>query len=156
MSLAPGTYTARGVTAALGIASTGSEQIAVELEVLDPDYAGQRITWFGFFTEATEARTFEALRHLGWKGDELTDLGGIDQNEVRIVCDNETYQGQTRLKVQWINAPGGLALKTPMTPEQVRAFAARMKSKAGASRAKMGTQSNGQDAPMPTDEDAPF
>lgn len=153
-TLVPGTYTARAVSAALGLTDSGKEQIAIDFVVLDEGFAGQHITYYGYFTEKTEDRTLESLRYCGWRGDDLTDLSGIDANEVRIECENDTYEGKTRLKVAWVNGMGGLALKTPMTPDQTRAFAARMKAKAAASRMKVGAPPR-NDAPPPTDADAP-
>lgn len=162
-TLVPGTYNARGVDAQLGMASTGSEQVAVELEITDEGFAGQRITWFGYFTEQTQQRTFESLRLLGWEGDDLSDLRGIDRNPVRVVLENDTYDNKTRLKVRWINGPGGIALKTPLTGDQARAFAARMKAAAVASRLGGGGSGGGngrsagfREAPPPDDSDIPF
>lgn len=71
--------------------------------------------------------TIEALRACGWSGDDLADLHGLDANEVELVIDHETYQGETHPKVKFVNRPSGLGLKAPMTLEQARAFAARMK-----------------------------
>ena len=127
MSLQPGTFRVRGGSAALGFTSGQKEQVAVLLEILDEGYVGETITWFGFFTEATTERTLDSLRLLGWKGDDLFDLSGIGETEARAVLDEEDYNGEMRLKVKWINGPGGLALKAPMNESQARAFAARMK-----------------------------
>lgn len=132
--LVEGTYRARGVLGALGMTSTGREQVAVELQILDENFAGATITWFGYFTEETQERTFESLRTLGWKTDDLSNLDGINANEVKIVLKDEEYDGKWRLKVAWINKPGGLALKTPMNEQQARSFAAQMKGRAMASR----------------------
>ncbi len=68
--LNPGKYRARPIAAALGLTSKGTDQIAVTFELLDP--AGERITWYGFFTEKTTDRTLESLRHCGWKGNDLS------------------------------------------------------------------------------------
>ena len=123
-------YTARAVEAELGFASTGTEQVAILFEVAE---TGQQLTWYGYFTEKSEARTIESLRHAGWLGDDLADLSTVGSQECQIVIDDETYQGQTREKVIFVNAlgsgggGGGIALKTVMTPEEKRAFATRMK-----------------------------
>ena len=146
MTLVPGTFTARAVEGALGETSNGSPQIAVELQVLDDGYTGETITWFGYFTEKTTARTMESLRILGWKTDDLSNLDGITENEVKIVVVEDEYDGKTRLKVNWINRPGGLALKSPMTPDKARGFAAQMKGAAVLSRGS---------APKPAGRPAP-
>jgi hypothetical protein len=134
--LEAGRYKARGVEAALGVAKTGTEQIAVLVEVTEGPDAGAQITWYGFFTEKTTERTLESLRHLGWEGDDLTELDGITANVVSIVVEHEEDQrtGEPRARVKWINGPGGLAMKDRMDPGTAKAFAQRMKGAAVASR----------------------
>lgn len=135
MGIAGGKYRARGMSGGLGYTNGGAPQVAVELQIVeDGEFNGETITWFGYFTEDTEDRTMESLRILGWKGDDLSNLEGVGDNDVRIVIEEEEYQGQVRSKVKWINKIGGLALKTPMTAQQAKAFAAQMKGKAIASR----------------------
>lgn len=124
-----GTYKARGVSGALGMTGTGKEQVAIELEILEGEPKGQRVTWHGYFTDATFDRTIESLRLLGWQGTDLSDLSGVGLNEVSIVIEHEQYDGKTRARVQWINAVGGIALKERLDPGQAAAFAARMKGK---------------------------
>lgn len=166
--LKAGTYNAKGVRAQLGLTQNGKEQVAVELAIIDEgDCFGQRITWYGYFTERTTERTLDSLRHLGWAGDDLFNLDGVDQNEVSIVVEEEEYDGKTRLKVQWVNAKGGLALQRPMDDAQAQAFAHRMrgevlkhKSAYGAPRSQRSTApANGRGdnhAPPPGDDDIPF
>jgi hypothetical protein len=131
-----GTYRARAVSAALGETSTGSEQVAVEFELLDVEgNAGPHIVWYGYFTEKTVKTTIKALRTCGWTGDLLTDLSGIDTNEVSLVIEEESDQnGRMRPRVRWVNAPGGagLSLKAPLDGEKARAFAAKMRSRIAA------------------------
>jgi hypothetical protein len=127
MTLVAGSYLARGVSGGLGFTRGGKEQVAVELQILDEAFAGETITWFGYFTEGTQERTLETLRTLGWKTDDLDNLDGIADNDVRVVLAEEEYDGKTSLKVKWINKLGGLALKTPMSEEQAKAFARQMK-----------------------------
>lgn len=133
----PGTYKAKAVSGALGETSKGDPQVAVEFEVVEGEFAGQTITWFGYFTDRTTERTMQALRFAGWKTDDLSDLAGLGSTEVKIVCQNEEYQGKTSLKVQWVNKIGGLALKAPMDASKAKAFAQRMKGEAVASRSEM-------------------
>jgi hypothetical protein len=132
-----GTYKARAVEGALGFTSNDNEQVAVLFETIEPQ--PRRITWYGFFTEATSERTLESLRHMGWKGDDLSDLSGITDNEVYIVVDHEDYQGKTQARVRWVNsgAGGALAMKATMDKARAQAFAARMKGAVVAQRQKM-------------------
>lgn len=161
-----GKYKARGVEAALGMTKSGNEQIAVLVEITHGDYAGDQLTWYGHFTDKTTERTFESLRALGWEGDDLMDLRGIGSNEVTIVIEHEEgNDGRVRARVKWINSGGGgLAMKERLDEGSARAFAARMKGAAIASRSKGGPkpQSNGgtrpqrqpvRDEPSPFDDD---
>lgn len=125
-----GTYKSRGTEGALGYASTETEQIAVDLVFLEggPEVEGQHLTWYGFFTEKTTERTLESLRLLGWVGDDLSDLTGIDQNEVYVkVTHEEDQNGNLRARAAWINASGGLAMKERMDEGAAKAFAQRMR-----------------------------
>lgn len=132
-----GRYKAKGVEGGLGMTGTGKEQVGVLLEITEGDATGEQITWYGYFTEKTVDRTMESLRHLGWAGDDLTDLTGITANEVSIVIEHEENdRGEWHARVKWINGPGGgLAMKERMDEKAARAFAARMKGAAAASRA---------------------
>lgn len=136
MSIPAGTYRARVTSAAevqFGYTSTGNEQIAVPLTITDGEHAGTTITWFGNFgsDKATEI-ALKALRACGWAGNDLSDLTGIDTLEVDAVVEWEEYNGQSRMKVKWLNAPGGgrVKLDKPMNDAQRRAFAAKMKGAA--------------------------
>lgn len=122
-----GRYRAKGIEGALGFTSGNKEQVAVLFELLEGEYAGVRMTWHGFFTDKTTKRTIEALRNCGWEGNDLTNLGGINRNEVELVIENEEYEGKTRPKVQWVNAIGRIALSATMPVDQAKAFALRMK-----------------------------
>lgn len=129
-----GRYIARGCAAGLGYSSNQKPQVAVDLEITQGDHAGAHVTWYGFFTDATHERTFKALRAMGWQGDDVSNLAGIDANEVSITLKSEEYEGKVSQKVAWINPLGGVVLKEPMTPEQAKAFGAQMRGAAIASR----------------------
>jgi hypothetical protein len=119
-----GTYRARGIEGGLGVAGTGTEQVAVRLRITEVPHEGESAVWYGYFTEKTKRRTLEALIALGWSGDDLSDLSGIDANEVEIVVDHEPdREGEMRARVKWINAPGGLGMKTQMQPADAKSFA---------------------------------
>lgn len=156
-----GNYKAKGVEGALGRTSSGKEQLAVLLEIISGDFAGEQFTWYAHFSDKTIERDFESLRHLGWVGDDLTDLTGIDANEVSIKIEHEEgTDGKVRPRVRWINANGaGLAMKDRMDAQAARAFAARMRTAAAASRARGGApQQRTQQVPrrQTQDEPSPF
>ena len=133
--ISPGRYRAKAVKMQLGMTGTGKEQVGVLFDLLD--HPGEQVTWFGFFTDESFGRTIESLRHCGWVGPMLDDPTGIDTNEVTLVIEQETYQGKTRLKVAWVNAPGGgLAMKETLDDQAAKSFAARMKGQVLASMPK--------------------
>lgn len=124
-----GRHAARAIDVGLATADTGSEQIAVLFEVTEGECQGEQITWYGYFTEKTTKRTIESLRHCGWQGNDLAALTAEDMpNEVTLVCEDDTYNGETRVKVKWVNRLGsGLAVKARMDSSAAASFAARMK-----------------------------
>ena len=125
-----GRYRARAIEWQLGIAETGTEQVAVSFEITEEGpFSSHTITWFGFFTEKTSERTIKSLLVCGWKGDDLTDLSGLDRNEVELVVEHEVHNNERRAKVKWVNRPGagGFAMKTPMNDAQKKILAAKMK-----------------------------
>jgi len=135
-----GTVKARAREWALGQSNNGKDQIAILFDIVAGEHAGKSITWFGYFTDATTERTLESMRHCGWDGDDFVSLDGLNANEVELVLDEETYEGKTRTKVQWVNRTGRLSLKNAMDKQQQQAFAAKMRGAAIASKKKYGAQ----------------
>lgn len=136
MTLIPeGTWRGRGVTAVLGYTSQDNPQVGVELALApdqDDDVDGRHITWYGQFSEKAEQFTLKTLRTLGWAGDDISDLSGIDANEVDVVIAHEQdLQGEWRARVRFVNpiGSGGVAMKNKMTAEQAKAFAERYRGK---------------------------
>lgn len=131
MELLPeGTYRARGLSAALGMTAQNKEQVGIEFVLLDSEGTeGARMTYFGSFSEKALEHTIKALRIAGWTGDDLSDFQGIGTTDVDLVVAHEEYEGKWSAKIKWVNpaGSGGPALKAPMSPEQAKAFAARMK-----------------------------
>lgn len=105
------------------------EQIAVLFDYVDANGETGSITWYGYFTEKTWERTLDSLRYMGWKGDDLGNLDGLDSNEVELVLDVEEYQGKRRTKVQWVNRLQALALQNPMDQKERQSFASKMRGR---------------------------
>lgn len=132
-----GTYIAHATQWELGLTKEGREQICVQFEILEGDYAGYTLNWFGYFTDKTTERTIQSLRYCGWKGDDLQNLDadGMGTLQVQIVVEMEEATegksaGKTFPKVRWVNRLGGggpIKLERPMDTNQKRMFAARMK-----------------------------
>lgn len=129
-----GRYTMRAVGGALGKAKTGTPQIGIELAVTQGEEVGQKIWYYGYFTDAAQEYTFKALRTMGWEGDDLTDLKGIEKNEVTVIVALEEYDGKENLKVKGIFPLGGSGVANPMSDAEAKKFAALMKGAAIASR----------------------
>jgi hypothetical protein len=115
---------------ALGEASTGKEQVAVSFAVPNENGDGEHfVAWYGYFTEGAVDRTIESLRYMGFEGDNLLELVGLDKNEVELVIEDEEYEGKIHEKVQWINKPGGALVKKALEGDKAKTFAALMKEK---------------------------
>jgi len=115
-----------------GKAGTGTQQVLVMFEILRGPCAGDKISWFGYFTDGTIQRTLESLRICGFTGEDLDKF--CDQrptNEVALVVGEEEYQGKARLKVMWINDPNraGIKMADPLRDGDLRKFSAQFKSK---------------------------
>lgn len=160
-------YRARAKQWGLGESSTGKEQVGISFDITTPDADIQTITAYLYFTEQTWERTVESLRHCGWTGTDVSDLTGLDANEVELVIEDDTYDGKTRPKVKWINRIGGLELKAPLSGEKLKAFSAvlQMRIQAmGAPGAKLKAKAPpahraAPEMPQPpplTDDDIPF
>lgn len=87
----------------------GTPCIALPLEVTEPgDQQGKRITWRGWLTAGAFDYTIRALsKAFAWDG----DLEAIRDNpeffslsDCQIVTEAETYNGETRVKVKWLNS----------------------------------------------------
>lgn len=141
-------YRAKPAEWGLGETQGGKEQVVVRFDIITPGVPEHSMTWFGFFTDATFDRTVESLRHCGWKGDDLSNIEGLDQ-EVELVIEDEKYEEKTRAKVQWVNRIGGLALKAPLDPDKAKGFAASMRDRIRALDAVNGTRATPRSTAAP-------
>lgn len=165
MAFPKGTHKARAIGAALGMTGTGKEQVAVLFEMVeDPT---QRITWYGYFTDAAFDRTIESLRYLGWQGSDLYDWTKLPDdctNEVEIVVDDERDNHDNLVrKVRWINSGRGIAVKDVLDDQAARLFSAKMKGRVAALQSKKpaprpAAVGVSDDGPMQanSDDDIPF
>lgn len=161
---------------ALGESDNGKPYVGVSFKITDPaDKQEKFVGWKGFFTELTADRTIESLRYMGFEGDDVSNLVGLDKNEVEIVVEDEEYEDQqtgevkTATKVAWVNQPRGPMVKTKLEGEKAKSFAAQMKerfravdaangkrvsNKPGTAPAAAGPK--GDEPPPMTDNDIPF
>jgi hypothetical protein len=132
----------------------GTPGVRVAFKVIGGEADGQHVNWDGWYTEGTTARTIESLRHCGctFPGDDITNLAGLDTNEVELVVEHEDFtyeEGEragetvTRAKVAWVNGAGGIAEEQKMDDKERTIFAAKMKGALVAARARNGSLPNG-------------
>jgi hypothetical protein len=132
-----GTYKARAIGSVLGVAGTGTEQIVVTFEITsEGSRKGEQYAWYGFFTDATTSRTLDALENAGWDGESLENPAGLGRVECEIVLGEEEYNGETKVRVQWVNKPGGGGVKNVMSPQEAKSFNERMKGEIAARKAE--------------------
>lgn len=118
----------------MSLSSTEKPMLVVLFDVLTEGAAEKALTWRGFFTEKTMDRTIESLRFMGFEGDDLSQLEGLDRNEVELVVEDEEYtdgeSGEVKYsaKVQWVNRPKALSVKNVLEGDGLKAFAAQMKA----------------------------
>lgn len=128
MSLPVGKYRARAVQAMLGVAETGTELVAIQFRVLDEPHVDELITYRGYFTEKTERRVIESLKHCGWSGNWETWEGLTDNEVILDVQEDRSKDGEIRgTRVAWVNPVQSFGLKNNMDAVQRKSFSARMK-----------------------------
>jgi len=160
----PGVFKARPVAMGLKNGSEGSKSAAVWIEFqieaqLDgtewtswAEYEDHSIIgdfWIikkdGSINQPTVARLAEVL---DWDGNPDTICGNPPDIPVQITVGEETYNGQTRLKVQWLNPvdyQGGVASATPEQVKQINAqFGSLLRAAAGAARKTKTTAPKGK------------
>ena len=146
-----------------GTSDKGSDYCVVDFQVTQGELQGDHIKAWLYFTEATRDRSIESLRYCGctFPANDITDVTGIDANEVEIVVDHETYEGKTKAKVKWVNAARGAGVKDEqrMDPHAKKSFAERMKASLLAAKVSAGLDVTAKATPGPSlknDKDLPF
>jgi hypothetical protein len=154
--LQPGRYTARATEAALGHTSKGNEQVAVLFEVVFNEGTEveerEQLTWYGYFTDKTTDRTFEALQLCGCEDEPPFDFTNIGRNEVSIVVEHEADQnGVERARVKWVNklGAGGIAMKEKMGEDAAATFAKKMRGQFLAYKQRTNGAAGGNGAAKP-------
>ncbi len=112
-----------------GDTSNGHPQIAINMRMrVDDKGEMQDATTFLIFSQESAPYSFERLRRLGWEGSDLTNLKGIDKNEVDVRVWQDTYDGKPQIKCE-IGTGGTVTLSKPTSKE---AFAAKVAAITGA------------------------
>jgi hypothetical protein len=136
--IAEGWYSGRAVATGIGYTEGGTPQIAILLRVADddPNEAGRTIQAYLYLTDAAQENTLEALRLMGFKSDDISDLDGhIDAelvlpNDIRFPVSHEEYGGKLRAKVGKIckMSASTVALKNKLEGNEAKQFGLRFRS----------------------------
>lgn len=167
LPLQKSTYLARacGAPTISEPSSNGNRSIAVPCEITQGEFAGNGITWIAVFHDTADRngvtgteRIIQSLQYMGWQGDDISELLELSDEEIKrllpeevsLACDVETYDGKTRLKVQWVNKPGAgrFAFTEGLSKNDARSFAAQLKSTVKAVRASNGGPKPAAPAPQ--------
>jgi hypothetical protein len=126
-----GTFKARAVKGSeqYGETKNAYPQIAVTMRMDLGDGNSQDWTTYLIFSPDAAPYSFERLRALGWKGNDLSqELVGIDANEVDVRMFSEDYNGKPQSKCEIVAGGGTVKLDKPISRE---AFAAKVKAISG-------------------------
>jgi len=130
--LPPGNYRARAdkSTVIFGKAKTGSDQVAITFDLLDPKAEGyqQRITWIGTLAGGALDNTLNGIIAAGWVGSDLLALDGIGDVECSLKVKHEADQeGTMRARVDYVNPLSkAFAFKEALDPNGVAALSDRL------------------------------
>lgn len=130
-----GNYEAKVVSVQLGVADTGTEQVAVMFTVTDDragDDKGAMVPWWGSFTPAAEEFTMQGLTAIGWNPEKIPfddiENPAHNWNTVSVKVSHEEKQdGKKRPQVAFVNELGGGNLcKNKMDDSGKKTLGARM------------------------------
>jgi len=127
----PGIYEAKVTDFGVGTTKKGDPMAMVRFGYVDSDGDSHSATWYGTFgTEKSSEISCETLAVCGYTSNNLADLakgagsGVLDENRVvSLTLANDTYEGVTRLKIKYVNPPGGAGFRSSLEhSEAVKAF----------------------------------
>jgi hypothetical protein len=95
----------------------------------------RRVTTPLYFSLAAAPYSFDRLRACGWEGSDLSDLTGVDKNEISVEVKHEPWlnpeSGQNEMKTKFQIMSGAGRFNTAK-PVEAKAFAARVAAITGA------------------------
>lgn len=112
-----------------GVNEKGNDQCVVSFEILEGPDAGRRISaWLYFTVEKNSERSLESLRYCGcsFPDNDVTSTEGFGATDVRLTIEHDTYNGETKARVKWINSSAPFAGK-PMDDGKKSAFRDRLR-----------------------------
>lgn len=126
---APSVYNMRCDEAVIGKTKDGNPQVGLLMIFTDGPYKGMGMTFYGHFTDKTDAGTIRALRTLGWQGDDLRDLSSVIGGEAPCTIQTKPAYGDRgpSSEIRFIGAPA-VGIKEVMPDNELDGFALRMKA----------------------------
>jgi len=103
----------------------GNLELLVQLNIVE---IGLVRTTPLYFSKDAEVYSWERLRALGMKGDNIADLTGIDTNEVDVEARCESYEGKVNVKWQILTGGGTFKTANPISPAE---FSALLRAQGG-------------------------
>ena len=123
----PGIYKGKGVKGSeqYGESPNGNLELVLQLEVLIAEGDSRRFSTVLYFSGEAAPYSIPRLRALGWEGNDISDLTGIDKNEVAIEIGYpvDPTDNKPKRKVQISTGGGVFNTKKPMDP---KVFAAKV------------------------------
>ena len=104
-----------------GKTANGGEQIGLLFEIIDGEYRGARIAWYGSLTSTASIQFVRnVLLTCGWDGGSWTNLRGIDRRAVSLVVEEERDpKGVIRPRLKYINAETSVMMKEELSADEV-------------------------------------
>src|ERR1700682_4109146 len=113
--------------------TNGYPQLAVVMRMKTEDGSTQDATTFLIFSAESAPYSFERLRALGWEGNDLRNLKGIDKNEVDVRVFSQDYQGKPQVKCEILSGGGKVTLQNPTSLDSFAAKVAALTGVGGGS-----------------------
>ena len=152
-----GIYHARATSNwTLSETTRGTPYVRLEFDLLDGAAKGQKLSRDFFLSDKTWEKTVESLRTCGWTGDDVSNLAGVESNEVvakvvhEMITDRQgapvtDHEGNARYRhaIAWV---GKDRAPKPMETGKKTAFMELMKAR---------LQSVASPGARPADDDLP-
>jgi len=123
--------------------SGGNLMLAVDMCLLD---SGENVTITLSFAGKAPEYSIKKLRMLGWVGDDIDNLEGIDRNEVEVRIFEDIFEGKPRRKAELVFGGGAFKFENQLDARQKKSFAAQFKNLAKTIPAKGVAASGGKSA----------
>jgi len=80
--------------------------VAVEFEITDGEFAGQRLPWRGYFSGKATDIVAASLVACGFTGEDLESYPSQSPDKtVQVVVEHQEYEGEITARVAWVNGP---------------------------------------------------